>query len=86
MGSTSRVPSFNFFHVVVLDEGAPRGRAGYLSPLVATRWTFVRRPWVFVSRWLVKNIRKEKITCTKNFNIFTLTLMLTLTLMPGVSL
>ena len=31
-----------------------------------------------------KNIRKEKITCTKNFNIFMLTL--TLTLMPGVSL
>ena len=29
-----------------------------------------------------KNIRKEKITCTKNFNIFTLTLTLT----PGVSL
>ena len=37
-----------------------------------------------------KNIRKEKITCTKNVNIFTLTLTLTptlmLTLMPGVSL
>ena len=32
-----------------MTEGAPRGRAGYLAALVATRWAFGRRPSVSVS-------------------------------------